>query len=166
MPNFSIRVKIAGGRFRCVYLTVADPVVGMLPRAQGWGEGVVGSLYVLLSICLGAWWYFLLDLGLVDWTRLVEGDPELVILGLLCLWLHEGAAIEIEIIESVDVFWPVATLAPSTAMVGSRASLSVRASPPRALTSVRLRRSSMRGSSVAIPPRDDVSDPPEDKNNK
>lgn len=154
-------------RCRFAHITVARPVVSMLPCAEGSRQGVVGSVLVLLgSICLAAWLCFLLDLSLVIQTRLVEGGPDLVILGLLRPGLHVGSAVAREVIGGVEVVWPVAAVASCVGAVGisrSRASLSVGTSRPRALTCIRLQWSNIRSSPVAVPPRDDVSDPPEDK---
>lgn len=167
LPSNMLRKMTRGCRF--AYITVADPVVSMLPCAGGTRQGVVGPLLVLLgSIHLAAWLYFLLDLGLVSRTRLVEGGPNLVICGLLCPRLHVGSAIAMDVGGGVQVVWPVATVASSGWVVGicrSRASLSLGASLPNALTCIRLQWSNIRSSPVAIPPRDDLSDPPEDKNN-
>lgn len=74
-------------RWRFAYITVADPVVSMLPRAEGTRQRLVGSLLVLLgSRRLPARLWLLVDLRLVGRTGLVEGSPHLVMLGLLCPW--------------------------------------------------------------------------------
>lgn len=61
----------------------------------------------------------------------------------------------------------MATVASGGGVAGisrSRASLSAGAGSARALACVRLQWSNIRSSPVAIPPRDDVSDPSEDTN--
>lgn len=141
----------------------------MLSCAKGSRQGVVGSLLVLLgSIRLDAWLYFLLGRGLVGRARLVEGGPDLVILGLLRSGLHIGSAVAMEVAGGVEVVRPVAAVASSGVVVGiglSRASLSVGASRPRALTCIRLQWGDIRSPPVSVPPRDDVSHPPEDQKN-
>ena len=162
MPNWVIV------RCRYAYITVADPVVSMLPCAEGTRQGAVRSPLLLLgSRRLAAWLWLLLDLSLIGWTRLVEGGPDLVIFGLLCPGLHVGSAVAMEVVGGLQVVWPVATVASRGVVVGigcSRASLSVGASRPRALACVCLQWSNIRSSPIAIPPRGDMSDPPEDTN--
>ncbi len=92
----------------------------------------------------------------------------MVIFGLLSSGPHVGSTVTGEVVRVVEVVCPVATVASGDGVVGighSRASLSVEVSRLRALTCICLQWSNIRSFSVAIPPRDDVSDPPEDKNN-
>lgn len=158
-------MRIISRRCRFAHITVADPVANMLSCAKGSRQGVVGPLLVLLgSVRLDPWLYFLLDRGLVGRTRLVEGGPDLVILGLLRSGLHIGTAVAMEVVGGVKVVRPVAAVASSGVVAGiglSRASLSVGASRPRALTCIRLQWGDIRSPPVAVPPRDDVSHPPE-----
>lgn len=58
-------LRIIRGRCRCAYITVADPVVNMLPRAERCRQGVVGSVLVLLFIHPATQSYFMLDLAVV-----------------------------------------------------------------------------------------------------
>lgn len=151
-------------RCRCAYITVADPGVSVLPRAEGARQGVVGSLLVLLgSRRLAAGMRLLPVLTLVGRPRLVERDPHLVVFGLLRPGPQVGSAVAMEGVGGVPVVWPVAPVVSRGELVGvscSRASLSVGASRPGALARVRLQRSDVRSSPVPVPPRGDLSDPP------
>lgn len=143
------------------YMITADPKVSMFPGTEGGGQGAVGSLLVLLSIHLTAWWCFLLDLAMAPRLRLVQRCPDLVILRGVCLELH---AEWMELVGEVKTVWPVATLESWSQVGGSRRS---RASPPDSpsfLTFICLQWSNIRRSPIAVNPWDDGSESSGDRN--
>lgn len=142
-------------------MITADPKVSMFPDTEGGGQGAVGSLLVLLSIHLTAWWCFLLDLAVASRLRLVQRCPDLIILGGVCLELH---AVWMELAGDVKIVWPVATLESWSKVGSSRRS---RASPPDPLsflTFICLQWSNIRCSPIAVNPWDKGSESSGDRN--
>lgn len=83
-------------------MTIADLVVSVHPCAEGSGQGIVGSLLLLLYICQ-AGWYFLLGMAWAFRTRLVERGHGLAILGLLCPERPVGSAVGTEVLRGVNI---------------------------------------------------------------